>query len=79
MVPFYPDLQHFWAYQAERLMELARECTDPGTRQKLIAMALEYRERNRQVPGEMTLQSEDPWLAALAVSSTQQARTRNHW
>jgi hypothetical protein len=57
MVSFYPDLWLFCECQAERLVELASDCTDPNTRQKLIAMALEYRKKG-QLRGEMPVRSE---------------------
>jgi hypothetical protein len=49
MISFCADLRLFCERQAERLMELASDCTDPNTRQKLIAMALEYRGRKGQL------------------------------
>jgi len=57
MVPFF-DLQHFYERQAERLMKLACECTDPKARQRLIAMASEYRDKSNPLPGEMAVPRE---------------------
>jgi len=58
MVPFYPDLQPFCERQAERLMKLAGECTDPQTRQKLIAIASEYRAGSDELGGETPVRME---------------------
>jgi hypothetical protein len=47
------DLHDYYERQAVRLLEMARECTDPDTQRKLTDMTAEYIERlEHHAPGE---------------------------
>jgi hypothetical protein len=46
------DLRDYYQRRAESLLEMATQCTDPDTRQKLMDMANEYIEQLEAMPGE---------------------------
>lgn len=46
------DLRDYYQRRAESLLQMAAQCTDPDTRQKLMDMAKEYIEQLEMMPGE---------------------------